>query len=521
MGAIGVAETSDYKLDRIRFRHRRCVALPLSPVGSGEDFLRIRVEAAKFFMDDTESESMISQSIFKAYDIRGVIGKTLDADVARSIGRAFGSEVRAQGGDAVVVARDGRLSGPELVGALADGLRAAGVDVVDVGMVPTPVGYFAASVPLALSGGERRVDSCIVVTGSHNPPDYNGFKMVLRGAAIYGDQIQGLYKRIVDARFETGNGSYERYDVADQYVERIVGDIRLARPLKLVVDAGNGVAGPLATRLFKALGCELVELFTDIDGNFPNHHPDPAHPENLQDVIAKLKTTDAEIGFAFDGDGDRLGVVTKDGQIIYPDRQLMLFAEEVLSRNPGAQIIYDVKCTRNLAQWVREKGGEPLMWKTGHSLVKAKLRETGAPLAGEMSGHVFFKDRWYGFDDGLYTGARLLEILARAADPSALLNGLPNAVSTPELQLKLDEGENVKLIDKLRADAKFDGADEVVTIDGLRVEYPDGFGLARSSNTTPVVVLRFEASSDAALARIQDDFRRALKAAKPDANLPF
>ncbi|WP_019256733.1 phosphomannomutase/phosphoglucomutase, partial [Burkholderia thailandensis] len=424
-------------------------------------------------------------------------------------------------GDAVVVARDGRLSGPELVGALADGLRAAGVDVVDVGMVPTPVGYFAASVPLALSGGERRVDSCIVVTGSHNPPDYNGFKMVLRGAAIYGDQIQGLYKRIVDARFETGSGSYEQYDVADQYVERIVGDIKLARPLKLVVDAGNGVAGPLATRLFKALGCELVELFTDIDGNFPNHHPDPAHPENLQDVIAKLKATDAEIGFAFDGDGDRLGVVTKDGQIIYPDRQLMLFAEEVLSRNPGAQIIYDVKCTRNLARWVREKGGEPLMWKTGHSLVKAKLRETGAPLAGEMSGHVFFKDRWYGFDDGLYTGARLLEILARVADPSALLNGLPNAVSTPELQLKLEEGENVKLIDKLRAAAKFDGADEVVTIDGLRVEYPDGFGLARSSNTTPVVVLRFEATSDAALARIQDDFRRALKAAKPDANLPF
>lgn len=275
-----------------------------------------------------------------------------------------------------------------LVGALADGLRAAGVDVVDVGMVPTPVGYFAASVPLALSGGERRVDSCIVVTGSHNPPDYNGFKMVLRGAAIYGDQIQGLYKRIVDARFETGSGSYEQYDVADQYVERIVGDIKLTRPLKLVVDAGNGVAGPLATRLFKALGCELVELFTDIDGNFPNHHPDPAHPENLQDVIAKLKATDAEIGFAFDGDGDRLGVVTKDGQIIYPDRQLMLFAEEVLSRNPGAQIIYDVKCTRNLARWVREKGGEPLMWKTGHSLVKAKLRETGAPLAGEMSGHV-------------------------------------------------------------------------------------------------------------------------------------
>ncbi|WLE58255.1 phosphomannomutase/phosphoglucomutase [Burkholderia plantarii] len=464
---------------------------------------------------------MISQSIFKAYDIRGVIGKTLDAETARSIGRAFGSEVRAQGGDAVVVARDGRLSGPELIGALADGLRAAGVDVVDVGMVPTPVGYFAASVPLPLAAGERRVDSCIVVTGSHNPPDYNGFKMVLRGAAIYGEQIQALYRRIVAADFTEGSGSYEQHDVAEAYLQRIVGDIKLARPLKIVVDTGNGVAGELAPRLFKALGCELVELFTEIDGHFPNHHPDPAHPENLQDVIRALKETDAEIGFAFDGDGDRLGVVTKDGQIIYPDRQMMLFAEEVLSRNPGAQIIYDVKCTRNLAQWIRDKGGEPLMWKTGHSLVKAKLRETGAPLAGEMSGHVFFKDRWYGFDDGLYTGARLLEILARVADPSALLNGLPNAESTPELQLKLEEGENVALIEKLRANAKFDGADEVVTIDGLRVEYPDGFGLARSSNTTPVVVLRFEANTGEALARIQDDFRRALTAAKPDAKLPF
>ena len=464
---------------------------------------------------------MISQSIFKAYDIRGVIGKTLDADTARSIGRAFGSEVRAQGGDAVVVARDGRLSGPELIAALSDGLRSAGVDVVNVGMVPTPVGYFAASVPLALAGGERRIDSCIVVTGSHNPPDYNGFKMVLRGAAIYGEQIQALYQRIVDDRFETGSGSYADYDIADVYLARIVGDIKPARPIKIVVDTGNGVAGGLAPKLFKALGCELVELFTEIDGTFPNHHPDPAHPENLQDVIKALKETDAEIGFAFDGDGDRLGVVTKDGQIIYPDRQLMLFAEEVLSRNKGAQIIYDVKCTRNLAKWVRDKGGVPLMWKTGHSLVKAKLRETGAPLAGEMSGHVFFKDRWYGFDDGLYTGARLLEILARVDDPSALLNSLPNSHSTPELQLKLEEGENFELIARLQKSATFTGADEVVKIDGLRVEYPDGFGLARSSNTTPVVVMRFEADNDAALKRIQEDFRRVIMAEKPDAKLPF
>jgi phosphomannomutase/phosphoglucomutase len=388
-------------------------------------------------------------------------------------------------------------------------------------MVPTPVGYFAASVPLQLDGGEGRVDSCIVVTGSHNPPDYNGFKMVLRGAAIYGEQILALHQRIVDENFSAGSGTYTEYDIEDAYLDRIASDIKLTRPIKIVVDTGNGVAGGLAPRLFKKLGCELVELFTEIDGNFPNHHPDPAHPENLQDVIRALKETDAEIGFAFDGDGDRLGVVTKDGQIIYPDRQLMLFAEEVLSRNKGAQIIYDVKCTRNLAKWVKDKGGEPLMWKTGHSLVKAKLRETGAPLAGEMSGHVFFKDRWYGFDDGLYTGARLLEILTRVQDPSKLLNSLPNSHSTPELQLKLEEGENFELIARLQKNAQFTGADDVVTIDGLRVEYPDGFGLARSSNTTPVVVMRFEADNDAALKRIQEDFRRVIMAEKADAKLPF
>jgi phosphomannomutase/phosphoglucomutase len=449
------------------------------------------------------------------------VGKTVDAGIARSIGRAFGSEIKKQGGDSAVVARDGRLSGPELVGALADGLREAGVDVVDIGMVPTPVGYFAASVPLQLPAGERSVDSCIVVTGSHNPPDYNGFKMVLRGAAIYGEQIQTLYQRIVDNDFTSGAGTYTEYDIQQVYLDRIVSDIKPARPMKIVIDAGNGVAGGLAPRLFKALGCELVELFTDIDGTFPNHHPDPAHPENLQDVIKALKETDAEIGFAFDGDGDRLGVVTKDGQIIYPDRQLMLFAQEVLSRNKGGQIIYDVKCTRNLAKWVRDQGGEPVMWKTGHSLVKAKLRETGAPLAGEMSGHVFFKDRWYGFDDGLYTGARMLEILSRVADPSKLLNDLPNSLSTPELQIKLNEGENFELISKLQKNAKFTGADDIIAIDGLRVEYPDGFGLARSSNTTPVVVMRFEADSEAALKRIQEDFRRVILAEKADAKLPF
>jgi len=309
--------------------------------------------------------------------------------------------------------------------------------------------------------------------------------------------------------------------VLDAYVARIVGDIKPARKMKLVIDAGNGVAGELAPRLFRALGCEVIELFCEIDGTFPNHHPDPAHPENLQDVIRALATTDAEIGYAFDGDGDRLGVVTKDGEIIYPDRQLMLYAQDVLSRNAGAEIIYDVKCTRNLAPWIRKHGGQPLMWKTGHSLVKAKLRETGAPLAGEMSGHIFFKDRWYGFDDGLYTGARLLEILSRETDPSALLNALPDSLCTPELQLKCAEGENLLLIDRLQQSAQFEGANEVIKIDGLRVEYPDGFGLARSSNTTPVIVMRFEADNDAALARIQQDFKRVILTEKPEALLPF
>ncbi|MGI4816270.1 MAG: phosphomannomutase/phosphoglucomutase [Janthinobacterium lividum] len=464
---------------------------------------------------------MVSKTIFKAYDIRGVIGQTLDAEVARMIGRAFGSEVRAKGGDAVAIGRDGRLSGPELAAALAEGLRASGVDVVDLGMVATPMGYFATNVPLPLSGGTRSVDSCIVVTGSHNPPDYNGFKMVLRGQAIYGDAIQALYQRIEASDFSSGNGSYVEFDIKRMYLDRILSDIKPVRPLKLVIDCGNGVGGAFAPELFRALGCEVIELFCEVDGTFPNHHPDPAHPENLQDVIRTLQTTDAEIGFAFDGDADRLGVVTKDGQIIYPDRQLMLFAQDVLTRNPGGQIIYDVKCTRNLAPWVRQHGGEPLMWKTGHSLVKAKLKETGAPLAGEMSGHVFFKDRWYGFDDGIYTGARMLELLSRVDDASKLLNALPNSLCTPELQLPLAEGENFSLIAALQKNAQFTGANDVITIDGLRVEYPDGFGLARSSNTTPVVVMRFEADNEQALKRIEEDFRRAILAEKPDAKLPY
>ena len=456
----------------------------------------------------------LSKSIFKAYDIRGVIGKTLDAGVAHQIGRAFGKAVLAKGEQRVVIGRDGRLSGPELAGALARGLQSAGVDVIDLGVVATPMVYYGTKVLDAQSG--------VMVTGSHNPPDYNGFKMVLAGEAIHGATIGALFDDIAahDGAPAPRQGGYSSHDIRADYLARIIGDIKLARPIKIAVDCGNGVAGAFAGDLFRGLGCDVVELFCEVDGNFPNHHPDPAHPENLQDLIVALRDTDAEIGIAFDGDGDRLGVVTKDGQIIYPDRQMMLFAADVLTRHPGAQILYDVKCTRHLAPYIEQHGGVPLMWKTGHSLVKAKLRETGSPLGGEMSGHIFFSDRWYGFDDGLYAGARLLELLTRVADPSALLNALPQSDSTPELHLELPEGENVALIDKLR-DAKFPGHERIITIDGLRVEYADGFGLARSSNTTPVVVMRFEAETPAALARIQAEFKRAIVAARPDAELPF
>jgi phosphomannomutase / phosphoglucomutase len=459
----------------------------------------------------------LSPSIFKAYDIRGIIDQTLNADVARLIGQAFGTEMRAIGENVIVIGRDGRLSGPELIEALTEGLLSTGVDVIDLGMVATPMVYFAAN--HVLNG--RSPKSGIMITGSHNPPNYNGFKMVLGTAAIYGEKIQELHKRIEAKQFASGQGTRSTFDIFPMYLNYIVGDIKIARPMKIAVDCGNGVGGAFAGKLFRALGCEVQELFCEVDGHFPNHHPDPAHIENLQDLIKNLQTTDNELGLAFDGDADRLGVVTKDGQVIFPDRQMMLFAKDVLSRNPGGQIIYDVKCTRNLATFVKAHGGEPIMWKTGHSLVKAKLKETGAPLAGEMSGHIFFKDRWFGFDDGLYTGARLLEILSKEANPSDTLNQLPNAICTPELQLPCAEGEPFTILDHMKANAQFATASSINTIDGVRVEYADGFGLARPSNTTPVVVMRFEADSDAAIARIQTEFKTALLAAKPDAKLPF
>jgi len=453
--------------------------------------------------------------IFKAYDIRGIVRSTLTADVVRQIGLALGSEAIVRGIKSIAIGRDGRLSGPELAGALASGVTHAGVDVIDIGRVPTPMTYFAAH--------DLGTESCVSVTGSHNPPEYNGLKMVLGGQTLYGDMIQALRRRIASADFCDGRGVVRHASVRQRYIERIVDDVKLARPMKIAIDCGNGVAGSVAPELFRRLGCTVTTLFCEVDGNFPNHHPDPSKPENLEDLRKALREGDCELGLAFDGDGDRLGVVTRDGEIIYPDRQLMLFAADVLTRNPGAQIIYDVKCSRWVAESIRYQGGEPLMWNTGHALIKTKLRETGAPLAGEMSGHMFFKERWYGFDDGLYAGARLLEIVSRWADAAWPLKHLPNAISTPELNLKMNEGEPHELVARLRKAGRkaLPGAKRLMLIDGVRAEYADGFGLARASNTTPVVVLRFEADSALALERIQSEFRAALKATWPGIEISF
>jgi phosphomannomutase len=456
----------------------------------------------------------VHASVFKAYDIRGIVGTTIDEAFAEHLGRAFGTEALAAGERAVAVGRDGRLSGPALAAALMRGLASTGLDVVDLGPVTTPMLYFVAA-----TRGRHGCNSGIQVTGSHNPKDYNGFKMVLAGRAIYGADIQRLRERMTAEDYAQGRGRIGAMEIGAEYAARIARDCNLARRMKIVVDCGNGIAGASAPGILRALGCDVTELYSEVDGDFPNHHPDPSKPENLAELIATVKRTKAELGLAFDGDGDRLGVVTKDGEIIWPDRQLMLFAADILQRQPGATIIYDVKCTQRLAPLVRAAGGAPLMWKTGHSLVKAKLRETGAPIAGEMSGHIFFAERWYGFDDATYTAARLLEILSRSTDPSAVLDALPTSHATPELNVACAEGEHHDVIERLRSRARFPGADEVITIDGLRAEYADGFGLVRASNTTPMLVLRFEGHTAAALERIQAHFMAELRAVKPDARI--
>ena len=451
--------------------------------------------------------------IFKAYDIRGIVGKSLTPEIVERIGQALGSEALAQNQKHFVIGRDGRLSGPELSAALARGIARSGCDVTDIGMVPTPVVYFAVQHLGAGSG--------VAVTGSHNPPDYNGLKMVIGGVTLSGDTIQQLRDRILKNDLTTGQGTISQADVRTAYLDRVAGDVKLARPMRVAVDCGNGVASELAPQLLKRLGCQVTELFCKIDGTFPNHHPDPSKPENLEDLIAEIKKGGYDVGLAFDGDGDRLGVIAPDGHVIWPDRQMVLYARDVLSRNPGGEIIYDVKCSRTLDAEIRKAGGKATMWKTGHSLVKAKLRETGALLAGEMSGHIFFKERWYGFDDGLYTAARLLELLSRDPRPTQeIFASLPNTVNTPELNLKFAEGEHFTVIKELVQRAHFPDA-KLTTIDGLRADFSDGFGLVRASNTTPVLVLRFEGDNQEALERIQKRFRELILSVRPGIALPF
>ena len=456
----------------------------------------------------------LPEEIFKAYDIRGIVGETLTAENILLIGHAIGSEAKARGLSSIVFARDGRLSGPELGKALVTGLLASGLKVIDIGMLPTPTLYYAAA---ELSNGTG-----VMLTGSHNPSNYNGIKMVLGGDTLSGDVIQSLRQRILNNDLSPGKGTYSNEQVLDKYINRITSDITLKRKMKIVIDCGNGVAGAVAPKLFTQLGCDVTPLFCEVDGNFPNHHPDPSQPKNLQDLMAEVKKQNADLGIAFDGDGDRIGVVSGDGKIIWPDRLMMLFAKDVLSRNPGAKIIYDIKCSSNLNTVIEEEGGKPLMWKTGHSLIKAKMKETKALLAGEMSGHIFFKERWYGFDDALYSAARLLEILAgQLRQPRVIFSGLPDSVNTPELKIEMQEGEHFKFMEKLiEKSVEFTDA-EITLIDGIRVDYSDSWGLVRASNTTPCLVLRFEGKNKKAMADVQEKFRAVLTSLQPDIKLPF
>ncbi len=458
---------------------------------------------------------LLPSAVFKAYDIRGTVPGQINEPFAHRLGLALAAQARREGVRSLAIGYDGRLSSRGLAHAVKTGLHAGGINTVDLGLAHTPLVYYAACRDGSGSG--------IAITGSHNPPDYNGFKMMMAGRTLHGDDIQALRRAMDGIQPPMGAtpGISVATDLVDTYIREITGHVRLARPMHVAIDCGNGVGGVAAARLFRALGCTVDELYCEVDGLFPNHHPDPADPANLQDLIAHLRDTDCELGLAFDGDADRLGVVTRSGQIIWPDRQMILFARDILQRQPGADIIFDVKCSRHLGRAVVEACGTPLMSQTGHSLIKARLAETGAPLAGEMSGHIFFKERWYGFDDGLYAGARLLEILSRSDDPSRTLEALPQGISTPELKLPMAEGEPHAFIQRLQTEGRFPGAADRITIDGIRAEYPDGFGLARASNTTPVVVLRFEGDTPEALARIQDEFRAAITALLPGRPLPF
>ena len=451
--------------------------------------------------------------IFRAYDIRGVIDRTLDSGVAKSVGQAVGTAALEKEAGPVVVARDGRLSGPYLMEGMIEGILSTGCDVLDIGAVPTGVLYFAAH--------EIGAGSGVMITGSHNPPDYNGFKIMVAGDTLYGDGISDLYHRIESGRLQSGEGKVTRRNVVPDYIEKIAGDIQVERPLKVVIDCGNGIGGVCAADTLRAIGVEVLPLFDEVDGSFPNHHPDPSEPENLRDLIESVRLMDADLGLALDGDADRLGVVTLAGNIIFPDRVMMLLAMDVLDRVPGATIIYDVKCTGHLPQVIKEAGGVPMMYKTGHSLIKAKMKEIGSPFAGEMSGHFFFGERWYGVDDGIYSAARLLEILGSTdTPPEAILNALPTSYSTPELKVQMQEGENHGFIEAFKGVADFGDA-EISTIDGLRADFKDGWGLVRASNTTPILVVRFDAETEQALERIKATFRSQMLAVKPELELPF
>jgi phosphomannomutase / phosphoglucomutase len=456
----------------------------------------------------------ITSAIFRMYDIRGIVKEDLTPDAVKIIGQAFAAECLAQDCNTVAIGRDGRLHSPLLARKLAEGLQAGGCDVIDVGEVPTPVLYFATH--------HLRTHTGIMVTGSHNPPEYNGLKMLINGKTLYGDDILGLHKRIKDNRLTTGKGKYRQQNIDEIYLKRITDDVKLARPMNIAVDCGNGVAGKIAPELFRRMGCTVTELFCDVDGTFPNHHPDPSKLENLQDLCKSIEKNGHDLGLAFDGDGDRVGIVDNKQHIIFPDRQMILYAEDVLSRNPGAQIIYDIKSSYHLGNAVKKMGGEPLMWKTGHSLIKAKMKETGALLAGEMSGHIFFKERWYGFDDGLYAAARMLEILSKKDETAAdTFSKLPDSFNTPELQIKFNEGEHLKFMENFKQQAKFTDVVDISTIDGMRVTWNKGWGLIRPSNTTPSLVLRFEAEDKKSLNEVQAIFREQMLKVDSQMKIPF
>ncbi|KAA0890129.1 phosphomannomutase/phosphoglucomutase [Pusillimonas sp. ANT_WB101] len=467
------------------------------------------------FHDGAPAQPWTTSTVFKAYDIRGKVPGQLNASFAYQLGLALAQQARAQGIHGLVVGYDGRLSSPELSQALQEGILKGGIDTIDLGMVHTPLVYFGAH--------RKNTGSGVAITGSHNPPDYNGFKIMMGGVTLHGEAITELARIMsnLEPLDDVTPGTRQQTDLSEEYIQYIKDSVILARPMKVAIDCGNGVGSKFAARLYQALGCTVDELYCEVDGTFPNHHPDPADPNNLKDLIRHVQQTDCELGLAFDGDADRLGVVTRSGEIIWPDRQLILFAKDVLARAPGASIIYDVKCSRHVSRAIRNAGGKPIMWQTGHSLIKAKLKETGAPLAGEMSGHIFFKERWFGFDDGLYAGARLLEILSRHDIASAVLEALPKDVSTPEIKLEMPEGQAHPLIARLQQEGKFPSATSLSTIDGVRAEYRDGFGLARASNTTPIIVLRFEGDTQEAVDRIKHEYRQALSTLQPDLQFPF